>query len=140
MTPNVLVPNVVPGASASGSVRAVFLNVNAAGCENTEILKYCFSRFSIGPQVRYQRPDPALGAAGPPPHLIRRQDRFLRQVLLQLLHRLLHQPPRQPANDRPVGDQRRQLRAEFSSDLLSQWRPRRVFAVPTNHNWEAGIR
>ena len=38
--------------------------------------------------VRYQRPDPALVAIGPPTCLVHIQDRFVRQLLLQLLHGL----------------------------------------------------
>src|ERR1035441_10436451 len=37
------------GARTSGSVRPVLPNVKAAGCENTEVLKYWFRRWETGP-------------------------------------------------------------------------------------------
>src|SRR6516225_4392562 len=40
---------IVPGAKTSGSVRAVFPNVNAGGAEKTAVLKYWFSRLSVEP-------------------------------------------------------------------------------------------
>src|SRR4051794_36408816 len=37
------------GARTSGRVRATLPNVKAAGCENTEVLKYCLSLWDTGP-------------------------------------------------------------------------------------------
>ena len=111
--------------------------------------------------LRDQCPDPALIAVGPPTRLIHIQDRFARQLLLQLLNGLrdrltnffpsflgasqanldtqhvgqhgFHQPPRQPADYRPIGDQRRQLRPEVSRDLLWQWRARGLATVDADY-------
>src|SRR5579883_2915151 len=37
------------GPRTSGKVRATFPNVKAAGCENTDVRKYCFRRCDTGP-------------------------------------------------------------------------------------------
>jgi hypothetical protein len=108
-----------------------------------------------------QSPDPAFVAIGAPTRLVHIQNRFARQLLLQLLHRLCHRPahffpgflgasqadldaqhvgqhgfhqaPGQPADDRPVGDQRRQPWAEVSGNFFCQRRARRLAAVAANY-------
>jgi hypothetical protein len=111
--------------------------------------------------LRDQGPEPAFFAIGAPARFVHIEYGLARQLLLQLPNRLFHclsdflpgflgasqtefdakhvgehgfhQPPRQPANHRPVGNQRRQLRTEVARNLGGQRRARRLPTMPTNH-------
>src|SRR5712692_3426608 len=55
----------VPGWRTSGSVRAVFPNVNGGGCENTDVSKYRSSRLTVDPPSFALFPE-LLGREPPP--------------------------------------------------------------------------
>src|SRR5580658_11101137 len=110
---------------------------------------------------RYKGPQEAFSAVGPPTRLINVQDGLIFQLLFQFLaggsHRLagflpallrasqtdvdsqnlpqqgFHHPTRHAADYRQVGDQRRQLGTEVSTDFFRQRRARAFAALRTDH-------
>lgn len=107
---------------------------------------------------RDERPEPALRAVRAVPGLVAIEDRLLRQHLLRFLigrrntgtdffpcllrtaetqrdlqgavEESLHDEPWQPADDRQIRDQRRELAAKLTGEILRQRRQRRRAAMP----------